>query len=141
MMDFAGWEMPVWYTSILEEHRAVRSRAGIFDVSNMGRVWVTGSGAGVLLDRLLTKPVQQLEVGSSRLCLLCLEDGGILDDLWVYRVETDRFLIVWNAANIEQHTKSLIGYIGGQAQILMFPLKTHQLIQLCWLFKVRLFTN
>lgn len=102
MTDFAGWNLPAWYTSILEEHRAVRSKAGIFDVSNMGRVWLTGSGAGVLLDRLLTKPAQQLAVGSSQFSLLCLEDGGILDDLWVYRLETDRFLIVWNAANIEQ---------------------------------------
>ncbi len=92
MTDFAGWYLSAWYTSIPGEHRAVRSRAGIFDVSHMGKVWVTGSGAGALLDRLLTKPVQQLEVGSSQLCLLCLEDGGILDDLWVYRVETDRFL-------------------------------------------------
>ena len=102
MMDFAGWELPVWYTSILEEHRAVRSRAGMFDVSDMGRVCVAGKNAGTFLDRLLTKPVQQLEVGSAQLCLLCLEDGGILDDLWVYRVGTDHYLIVWNAANIEK---------------------------------------
>ena len=117
MTDFAGWELPAWYTSILEEHRAVRSRAGIFDVSNMGRVWVTGSGAGVLLDRLLTKPVRQLEVGSSRLCLLCLEDGGILDDLWVYRVETDRFLIVWNAVNSEQKLDWLHRWSGSNPDV------------------------
>ena len=102
MIDFAGWELPVWYTSVLEEHKAVRSGAGIFEVSDMGRVWLTGSGAEVFLDGLLTKPVQQLENGSSRLCLLCLENGGILDDLWVYRLEAERFLIVWNAAYIEQ---------------------------------------
>jgi len=81
MTDFAGWELPVWYTSILEEHRAVRSRAGMFDVSDMGRVWVTGRSAGAFLDKVLTKPVQKLAVGSAQLCLLCLEDGGILDDL------------------------------------------------------------
>ncbi len=102
MMDFAGWELPVWYTSILEEHKAVRSTAGIFDVSDMGRVWITGAKAGDFLDRVLTKPVQRLAVGAAHLCLLCLENGGILDDLWVYRVETNRYLIVWNAANIEQ---------------------------------------
>jgi len=102
MMDFVGWELPAWYTSILEEHRAVRSRAGMFDVSDMGRVCVAGKNAGTFLDRLLTKPVQQLEVGSAQFCLLCLEDGGILDDLWVYRVGTDHYLIVWNAANIEK---------------------------------------
>ena len=117
MTDFAGWNLPAWYTSILEEHRAVRSKAGIFDVSNMGRVWLTGSGAGVLLDRLLTKPAQQLEVGSSQFSLLCLEDGGILDDLWVYRLETDRFLIVWNAANIEQKLDWLHRWSGSNPEV------------------------
>jgi len=102
MMDFAGWELPVWYTSILEEHRTVRSQAGMFEVSDMGRVWVTGKKAGAFLDRVLTKPTQRLEIGGAHLCLMCLEDGGILDDLWVYHVGTDRYLIVRNAANIEQ---------------------------------------
>jgi len=102
MIDFAGWELPVWYTSILEEHRTVRSRAGIFDVSDMGRVWLSGKQAGAFLDRILTKSAQKLEVGGARLCLLCLEDGGILDDLWVYHIGPDRYLIVWNAANTEQ---------------------------------------
>ena len=102
MMDFAGWELPVWYTSILEEHKAVRSGVGMFDVSGMGRVWLTGKGAGAFLDRVLTKPAQRLEVGAAQLCLLCVEDGGILDDLWVYRMATDQYLIVWNAANVEQ---------------------------------------
>ena len=102
MMDFAGWQLPVWYTSILEEHRAVRSGAGMFDVSDMGRVWITGRKAGAFLDRLLTKRARRLEIGSSQLCLLCLEDGGILDDLLAYRVGTDQYLIVWNAGDIEQ---------------------------------------
>src|SRR4030042_94435 len=88
MMDFAGWQLPVWYTSILEEHRAVRSGAGMFDVSDMGRVWITGRKAGAFLDRLLTKRARRLEIGSSQLCLLCLEDGGILDDSFAYRVGT-----------------------------------------------------
>ena len=102
MIDFAGWELPVWYTSVLEEHKTVRSAAGIFDVSDMGRVWVTGKGAGAFLDRILTRPAQKLEVGSSQLSLMCLENGGILDDLWIFRVRTDRYLIVWNAANTEE---------------------------------------
>ncbi len=102
MADFAGWQLPIWYTSILEEHRAVRSRAGMFDVSDMGRVWITGRRAGAFLDRVLTRPASRLEIGSSQLCLLCLRDGGILDDLWAYRVGTDHYLIVWNAGGIEQ---------------------------------------
>lgn len=76
----------------------------MFDVSDMGRVWVTGRGAGAFLDRVLTKPVQRLAVGVAQLYLLCLEDGGILDDLWVYRAEIDQYFIVWNAANIAQMT-------------------------------------
>ena len=116
MRDFAGWELPVWYTSILDEHRAVRSRAGMFDVSDMGRVWVDGKNAGSFLDRILTKPVQQLKIGGAQLCLLCLEDGGILDDLWVYRVGTDRYLMSVMPLML---SKSLIGYLAGRAQTLI----------------------
>lgn len=119
MIDFAGWELPVWFTSILAEHRAVRSGAGMFDVSDMGRVWVSGRKAGSFLDKVLTKPAQQLEVGSAQLCLLCLEDGGILDDLWVYRVGTDRYLIVWNAANIEQKLDWLSRCSGSDPDIII----------------------
>ncbi len=119
MTDFAGWELPVWYTSILEEHRAVRSQAGMFDVSNMGRVWLTGKGTGAFLGRMLTKPAQQLEIGSAQLCLLCLEDGGILDDLWVYHVGIEQYLIVWNAANTEQKLDWLFRYSGSDPDIII----------------------
>jgi len=119
MMDFAGWELPVWYTSILEEHKTVRSGAGMFDVSDMGRVWVTGKKAGAFLDRVLTKPAQRLEIGGAQLCLICFEDGGILDDLWVYHVGTDRYLIVWNAANIEQKIDWLYRWSGSDPDIII----------------------
>jgi aminomethyltransferase len=102
MGDFAGWELPMWFTSILEEHKAVRSRAGVFDVSDMGRVWVSGRKAGQFLEKVLTRSVRRLKIGSSRLCLLCLERGGILDDLWVYHVGVDQYLLVWNAGNTER---------------------------------------
>ena len=102
MIDFAGWELPVWYTSVLEEHKIVRSAAGMFDVSDMGRVWVSGRNAGAFLDRILTRPALKMEAGSSMLNMMCLENGGILDDLWLFRVEDDRYLIVWNAANIHE---------------------------------------
>ena len=119
MMDFAGWELPIWYTSIIEEHRAVRSWAGMFAVSHMGRVWITGRKAGAFLDRILTKRARRLEIGSSQLCLLCLEDGGILDDLWVYRVGTDRYLIVWNAGDIEQKLGWLQRWAGSDPDIVI----------------------
>lgn len=102
MTDFAGWELPVWFTSILEEHKAVRSRAGMFDVSHMSRVWVSGKKAGRFLDKVLTRSVRRLEIGSSKLSLLCLEDGGILDDLWVYHVGVDQYLLVWNVGHTER---------------------------------------
>lgn len=119
MMDFAGWELPVWYTSILEEHRAVRSGVGMFDVSDMGRVWLTGRKARAFLDKMLTKPVQRLEVGSSQLCLLCLEDGGILDDLWVYHVGMEQYLLVWNAGNVEQKLDWLLRWSGSDPDVII----------------------
>jgi aminomethyltransferase len=119
MMDFAGWDLPVWYTSILEEHRTVRSAAGIFDVSDMGRVWVSGRKAGAFLDRVLTRRVSKLEIGLSELCLLCLEDGGILDDLWAYRLAPNRYLIVWNAAHIEEKLAWLQRWAGSDSDIVI----------------------
>ncbi len=117
MMDFGGWDLPVWYTSILEEHKAVRSRAGMFDVSHMGRVWVTGKDAGAFLDRMLTKSVQRLEIGSGQLCLLCLENGGILDDLYVYHLGIEQYLVIWNASNIEQKLEWLFRWLDPDADI------------------------
>jgi aminomethyltransferase len=119
MADFAGWELPVWYTSILEEHRAVRSGAGIFDVSDMGRVWITGRNAGAFLDRVLTRPASRLEIGSSKVCLLCSEDGGILDDLLAYRLGADRYLIVWNAGRIQEKLAWLRRWAGSDPGILI----------------------
>jgi len=119
MADFAGWQLPVWYTSILEEHRAVRSGAGIFDISDMGRIWITGRKAGAFLDRVSTRPASRLQIGSSQLCLLCFEDGGMLDDLWAYRLETDRYLIVWNAGNIEQKLAWLQRWAGSDPDIVI----------------------
>jgi len=119
MADFAGWELPVWYTSILDEHRTVRSGAGMFDVSDMGRVCITGSKAGAFLDRVLTRPASRLEIGSSQLCLMCLEDGGILDDLWAYRLATDRYLIVWNAGNTEHKLGWLQSWAGSDPDVVI----------------------
>jgi aminomethyltransferase len=102
MTDFAGWELPLWFTSVLEEHNAVRSRAGMFDVSHMSRVSVSGEKAGPFLDKVLTRSVHRLEIGSSQLCLMCMGDGGILDDLWVYHMGTDEYLLVWNAGDTER---------------------------------------
>ena len=99
MVPFAGWEMPVQYTSILGEARAVRSSAGIFDVSHMGRIDIKGPGAPSFLDRVLSFDAPGLAVGRARYSLICNEEGGIIDDCIVYRREQERFLIVPNASN------------------------------------------
>lgn len=100
MTAFGGWDMPVRYGSDLAEHHAVRERAGLFDVSHMGRVEIAGSGATDALDAMLVSRVHDLEVGRSRYTMLCDEAGGVIDDLIVTRLE-DRFLLIVNAANTD----------------------------------------
>ncbi len=102
IVDFAGFEMPVQYSSILEEHAAVRERAGLFDVSHMGQIHLAGSEAIASAERLLTRPVASLGVGRVRYGLLCNERGGIVDDVTFYRTGPDSLLICVNAANIEK---------------------------------------
>jgi aminomethyltransferase len=99
LVDFAGWEMPVSYEGIREEHLAVRSHAGMFDVSHMGEVEVEGPGALAFLQRVLSNDVAKVDVGGAQYSCLCAEDGGVLDDLFAYRLGGDRWLIVANSAN------------------------------------------
>ena len=101
MVPFAGWEMPVQYEGIREEHSAVRTHAGMFDVSHMGEVEVEGPGALDFLQRVLSNDVAKVEVGGAQYSCLCDEDGGVIDDLFIYRLGGDRYLIVTNAANHE----------------------------------------
>jgi aminomethyltransferase len=102
LVPFAGWEMPVHYTGIREEHVAVRTSAGVFDVSHMGQIETAGPQAGALLQRLLSADVDALAVGGAQYAVLCREDAGVLDDLLTYRIEPDRYLTVANAANHER---------------------------------------
>jgi len=99
MVDFAGWEMPVTYEGIREEHSAVRRHVGMFDVSHMGQVEVEGPGALAFLQRVLSNDVAKIQVGGAQYSCLCNEDGGVIDDLFAYRLGADRFLVVTNAAN------------------------------------------
>ena len=101
LVPFAGWEMPVSYEGIREEHSAVRRHAGMFDVSHMGQVEVEGTGALDFLQLALSNDVARLEVGGAQYSCLCNEAGGVLDDLFAYRLGGDRYLIVTNAANHE----------------------------------------
>ncbi len=98
---FAGWEMPVSYEGIREEHSAVRTHAGMFDVSHMGEVEVEGPGALEFLQLVLSNDLAKVEIGGAQYSCLCSESGGVLDDLFAYRLGGDRYLIVTNAANHE----------------------------------------
>ena len=102
IVPFAGWAMPVQYRGIVEEHRAVRERAGMFDVSHMGRLFVVGADAARLLRYAVTYDVARLGEGQGHYTLLCNDDGGIIDDPYVYRLDGHRFLFVGNAANAER---------------------------------------
>jgi aminomethyltransferase len=101
MVPFAGWEMPVQYAGVIEEHLAVRSACGVFDVSHMGEIETSGPDALSLLQRLLSNDVSKIDVGGAQYSVLCREDGGVLDDLFTYRLADDRYLTVTNAANHE----------------------------------------
>ncbi len=118
LIDFAGWLMPVQYSSILEEHRAVRERAGLFDLSHMGELFVEGPGAGEALARALVTNPPGLAVGRAHYSMICAPDGGILDDLIVYRLAPDRFLVVANASNAATVSDALAERLGGARTIL-----------------------
>jgi len=98
-VGFAGWEMPVQYVGVTKEHEAVRQRVGLFDVSHMGELFFDGPGAAAALDRAVTNDIAHLAPGQARYTAACNEQGGILDDLIVYRLAAERFLVVCNAGN------------------------------------------
>ena len=99
MVPFGGWDMPVQYSGIINEVKAVRTAAGIFDVSHMGRLYISGPQAGAFLDRMLTGSATSLRPGRARYCLICNEAGGVIDDTIFYRLDEDRYLLIPNAGN------------------------------------------
>jgi aminomethyltransferase len=102
LVPFAGWEMPVQYEGIRQEHVAVRTHAGMFDVSHMGEIETSGPGAERFLQRLLSNDVERIAENGAQYSVLCREDGGVLDDLFTYRLDGGRFLTVTNASNHEK---------------------------------------
>ncbi len=111
MIPFAGWEMPLSYTGVLEEHRAVRTAVGLFDISHMGRIDVTGPSALALLDRVATADIKNMRVGGMQYALACKESGGILDDLMLYRFSEENYSVCANAANAGK----ILGWLKKQA--------------------------
>jgi aminomethyltransferase len=102
MVPFAGWLMPVQYTSIVDEHQAVRNNVGVFDISHMDQFIVDGAGGRDWLNRMLTNNVDKLDVGMGQYTLLLNDRGGIIDDLIVYRIDEQKYLLVVNAARADE---------------------------------------
>ncbi|MCG3777576.1 MAG: Aminomethyltransferase [Nitrospira sp.] len=102
LVDFAGWEMPIQYSGVLDEYHIVRSQVGLFDVSHMGRLWISGSGAAQFLQRVTTNDVSRLALSQAQYSMVCNENGGIKDDIFVYRIASDEFLLCVNASNREK---------------------------------------
>src|SRR5947209_10688044 len=102
LVEFGGWEMPVQYSSILEEHEAVRTRAGLFDVSHMGEFKVEGPDALPFLQYLVPNDVSRIAIGQALYTQLCLPDGNTIDDMIIYRLAEMHYMLVVNAANIDK---------------------------------------
>jgi aminomethyltransferase len=115
LVEFGGWEMPVQYTSIMDEHLVVRKAAGIFDISHMGEVLVSGAGAESFLNHVLTNDIRKLVPGLGQYTLMCNERGGVVDDLYVYRLAATDYLLIINASRINDDVAWL------QKQLAAFP--------------------
>ncbi len=117
MVDFGGWQMPVQYQGIIEEHMAVRTKAGLFDVSHMGEVWISGKDALKFVQKMVTNDVSKMEQGQILYAIFCNEKGGTVDDLLVYKMGEERYLLVVNAGNREKDVKWLFDNKEGNVSI------------------------
>jgi aminomethyltransferase len=118
MTEFSGWNMPVCYSSIVEEHHAVRNRVGIFDISHMGQIEVSGPAAKPWLNRMLSNNVDRLAISQGQYSLLLNKAGGVIDDLLVYRRHDDQFLLVVNAAKIDEDFAWMLESVSGGVAVL-----------------------
>lgn len=117
VIDFGGWALPVQFTGIIEEHVAVRTNAGLFDVSHMGEVLVRGSGAKSFINHLVTNDVSALENGQALYTAMCYEDGGTVDDLLVYKKADGEWMLVINAANIDKDIDWMNKHVSGDVTV------------------------
>lgn len=139
MVDFGGWHMPVQYEGIIEEHNAVRTKAGLFDVSHMGEIWVKGPDALNYLQKMVSNDVSKINIGQIQYAILCYENGGAVDDLLIYKMAEQEYLLVVNAANkdkdfewFSQHKEGNIEIIDesdNTAQIAIQGPKTLEILQ------------
>ena len=116
-IDFGGWELPVQFSGIKQEHEAVRTRAGLFDVSHMGEIRVTGPDSEAFLQQLVTNDVSRIKDGQAQYTAMCYEDGGTVDDLLVYKISDIHFLLVVNASNIDKDFEWMKKSVSGDVEI------------------------
>src|SRR5258705_12782100 len=116
MVPFGGWDMPVQYTGIIDEHRAVRRGVGLFDISHMGEFEVRGPDALAAVQRLCTNDARTLEIGQAQYAALCYPEGGIVDDLTVYRLAADHYMLGVNASNIDKDWTWVTSHSVGRAE-------------------------
>ncbi|MEI7024706.1 glycine cleavage system aminomethyltransferase GcvT [Paenibacillus sp. y28] len=116
-IDFGGWDLPIQFAGIQKEHEAVRTQAGLFDVSHMGEVVVRGPDALAFIQRLTTNDASRLIPGQAQYSLMCYPDGGVVDDLLVYRLDEQQFMLVINASNIEKDAAWLHQHLAGQVEL------------------------
>ncbi|WAA10440.1 glycine cleavage system aminomethyltransferase GcvT [Fervidibacillus albus] len=117
LIDFGGWQLPVQFEGIKAEHHAVRTKAGLFDVSHMGEIFVSGKDAEVFLQTMLTNDLSKLPTGKAQYSLMCNEQGGTVDDLLVYRLSSTTFLLVVNASNTYKDFQWLVKHKKGDVRI------------------------
>src|SRR3954469_10390592 len=122
LIEFGGWEMPVQYSSITDEHLAVRKAAGIFDISHMGEICVSGPSAEAFLNHTLTNDIRKIAVGQGQYTLMCNERGGVVDDLYAYRLSDEQYLLIVNASRIDADWDWLqeqyeSGAVGGEIRL------------------------
>ncbi|WP_045516053.1 glycine cleavage system aminomethyltransferase GcvT [Neobacillus niacini] len=118
VIDFGGWALPVQFSSILEEHEVVRTKAGLFDVSHMGEVLVEGKDAESYINYLCTNDVTKLSINQAQYTAMCYPDGGTVDDLLVYKLDNEKYLLVINAANIEKDYEWMKKYVKGDMTLI-----------------------
>ncbi|MEK4091412.1 MULTISPECIES: glycine cleavage system aminomethyltransferase GcvT [unclassified Viridibacillus] len=116
-IDFGGWELPVQFSSIKAEHEAVRTKAGLFDVSHMGEIFVEGSESLAYLQKLVTNDVSKIAINQTQYTAMCYENGGVVDDLLTYKLAEDRYLLIVNASNIEKDFEWMKTLVSGDVKL------------------------
>jgi aminomethyltransferase len=116
-IDFGGWELPVQFSSIKDEHDAVRNRAGLFDVSHMGEIFVEGPDACEFLQKMLSNDVSKIQIGAAQYSVMCYENGGAVDDLITYRLDDNKYLLCVNAANTDKDFDWLVAHKFGDVTL------------------------